>query len=274
MKWMQSELLGILPPRIRTLLSNQSIDDVSEVRLRLGYPIKLCAQNKTRSLGSSVTQEDIQFCVNTASRYSPWSAATIGQGFLTIPGGHRMGLCGEAAGAHLRSITSVCIRIARELPGIAQGITGRENLLILGPPGSGKTTLLRDLIRIISRENRGSVAVVDERFELFPMSQGKPCFDAGENTDILRGISKAQGLDMVLRTMGPKWIALDEITAVEDCQALHQAAWCGVRLLATAHAESVADFRTRPIYRPLAESRVFSRAAVLSADQTYRMEAL
>ncbi len=274
MKWMQSELLGILPPKLRNLLSNQSLETVAELRLRLGYPMKLCAQGKSTGLGAAVTQEDLQFCVNTASRYSPWSAGTISQGFLTIPGGHRMGLCGEAAGETLRSITSLCIRVAREFPGIAQGITSRENLLILGPPGSGKTTLLRDLIRSISRENRGSVAVVDERWELFPMSQGKPCFDAGENTDILRGIPKARGLDMVLRTMGPKWIALDEITAAQDCQALHQAAWCGVKLLATAHAESLADFRTRPIYRPLAESRVFSRAVVLSADQTYRMEVL
>ena len=141
-------------------------------------------------------------------------------------------------------------------------------LLILGPPGAGKTTLLRDIIR--HRSNGGKiVSVVDERGELFPCGN---LFDPGTRTDVLTGCSKAQGVDIALRTMSPKCIAVDEITAQEDCQALVSALWCGVDLLATAHAANCNDLQSRPIYRPLIQTGLFKQVIVLSRDKSWHLE--
>ena len=184
----------------------------------------------------------------------------MSHGFLTGPGGHRIGVCGDGA-----EVKSLCIRVARDVLGIAAGLPADQSLLILGPPGSGKTTLLRDHIRQVSRSYM--VSVVDERRELFPDG-----FSRGENTDILSGVEKPRGIDMVLRSMGPQVIAMDEVTSMADCKALLRAAWCGVRLLATAHADSVKDLKTRSVYRPLAEAGLFTRAAVLDRSLNWRIE--
>ena len=167
----------------------------------------------------------------------------------------------------IRTVRSLCIRIARDFPGIARkygAYTG--SILIIGPPGSGKTTLLRDLVRQFSL--RETVAVVDERRELFPDG----CFDRGKALDVLSGCPKVSGLDMLLRTMGPETIALDEITAEEDCDALHHAGWCGVRLVATAHASSVADLRSRALYKPLLKEKLFNHVLILKRDKTLHEE--
>jgi stage III sporulation protein AA len=110
---------------------------------------------------------------------------------------------------------------------------------------------------------------VDERGEIFPVGD---IFEPGLRTDVLTGCSKAQGVQMALRTMGPTCIAMDEITATEDCQALLRAAWCGVELLATAHASDVIDLRRRPVYRPLVQSGLFSQVIVLNRDKSWHME--
>ena len=261
------ELLGILPPAIRRDVDSLGRDRGQCLRLRLGQAPELCCGCGSRSLPGRVTGEDLQYVVNAASRYSPWNAATAARGYLTAPGGHRIGLCGEAvvrdgAVTGIRELTSLCIRIARDFPGIAAGLGDiRGSVLILGAPGWGKTTLLRDLIRQISL--RETVAVVDEREELFPRG-----FDRGCHTDVLSGCAKDPGLDMVIRTMGPASAAVDEITSQADTQALLRGANCGVRLLAAAHAASPEEFRKRQIYRPLVEAQIFSAILMLHADQT------
>ena len=111
------------------------------------------------------------------------------------------------------------------------------------------------------------VSVVDERRELFPEG-----FSRGDNTDVLSGVDKPRGIDMVLRSMGPQVIAMDEVTSKADCEALLRAAWCGVRLIATAHADSVRDLRQRTVYRPLAETNIFTHAAVLDARRSWHLE--
>ena len=167
----------------------------------------------------------------------------------------------------IRNLSSLCIRVARDFPGIAARAAGiKGNILVIGSPGSGKTTLLRDLIRQISDSGQ-TVTVVDERGELFPTG-----FEQGRRTDVLTGCSKAQGLDMALRTMGPSCIAVDEITAQSDCQALQECGWCGVRLLATAHASDLNDLKSRPVYRPLLESCIFENVLVLQRDKTWHTE--
>ena len=273
-----NELVSILPEWMRVSVDKLGRTELQELRLRIGKPPELVFAKGQQRMGRSVTAEDLKFCVNTASRYSPWAAESASQGYITAAGGHRIGLCGEAVveGNTLRGIrnlTSLCIRVARDFPGIATALgTDKRSMLIIGSPGSGKTTLLRDLIRQISNHDCGSISVVDERGELFPQSNGKSCFDSGAGTDVISGCSKSHGIEMVLRTMGPATIAVDEITAECDCDALIQAGWCGVRLIATAHAADTTDLYNRPIYRKLWKSGLFECVLVLRKDKSWSLE--
>lgn len=271
--------LGILPQWMRQDVDKLGSEGLQELRLHLNAPPILRLQNRTITIKRNISAEDMQFCVNSASRYSPWTAGTATNGYITAPGGHRIGLCGKATtsagsitGTH--GLTSLCLRVARDYPGIASSLSGTNtSILIIGSPGCGKTTLLRDLIR--QRSNAGKFcAVVDEREEIFPRVGGQFCFSPGRNTDVLSGSKKTEGIDTLLRTMGPDTIAIDEITAQEDCQALLQAGWCGVSLLATAHAGSREDLEQRPIYRPILESRLFDTIIVLNRDKSWRAERL
>ena len=273
MKCDWNAFLSILPPRLRTEVDKLGRETLEELHLRLNGPVELILCGCSHLLKTAATTADIQYVVNTASRYSPWAASTSAQGYITAPGGHRIGICGDCvvqAGlvTGVRTATSLCIRVARSFIGIANTAPAKGSLLILGPPGVGKTTLLRDVIRIRS-ENGSAVSVVDERRELFPIGD---IFERGLRTDVLTGCSKSQGIDMALRTMGPKCIAVDEITAAGDCQALMLAGWCGVDLLATAHASNCIDLKRRAIYRPLVESGLFSNTIVLNRDKSWHME--
>lgn len=263
--------MKVLPRSIQEQVSLGDKDTLQELRLRLGQVPEFISSRGIR-WGSRITgMQDLAFVVNAASQYSPWSASTCAMGFITAPGGHRIGLSGEFAVKDnlvctIRSVTSLCIRIGRDFPGIAAKAANLDgNILILGPPGSGKTTFLRDLIRQCSDQN--SVAVVDERGEIFPKD-----FDRGRRTDVLTGCGKQQGISMALRTMGPSCIACDEITAAEDCAALLEAGWCGVRLIATAHASSVDDLRNRAVYKPLWETKLFQTFVILQLDKSWRTE--
>lgn len=270
--------INLLPIRMRQEVDRLGNESLQELRLRLNLPPELITAGGTVWLDDIVTRDDLSFCVNAASRYSPWSAATSSQGYITAPGGHRLGLCGTATISDgtmtgISEVSSLCLRVARDFPGIAEkAATAQGSVLILGKPGSGKTTLLRDLIRQKSETCDGAVAVVDERGELFPKAQRDTCFPPGRRTDILSGCSKAQGINAVLRTMNPAIIAVDEITAVEDCEALIHAGWCGVKFLATVHAGSRSDFYSRPIYKPIIKSGLFDYLLILRADKSWRME--
>ena len=269
------ELLDVLPEKLRRDTDRLGKEKLQEVRLRLGEKTELVLGETCMFLQHTVTREDLMYCVNTASRYSPWCASTISQGFLTAPGGHRIGLCGEVVIKNgktdgIRSVTSLCIRIARDIPGIAAcAADSQASVLIIGPPGSGKTTLLRDLIRQRSESGRGCVTVVDERGELFPAGH---VFNQGKRTDVLTGCDKGTGIDMVLRTMSPSCIAVDEITSERDCQAMIRAGWCGVSMLATAHASSKKDLYSRPVYQPLVRSGIFETLLVMQRDKSWRKE--
>ena len=265
------DLLAILPLGMRREVDRLGRAEAQEIRLREGNPPVLILPGKRISLANAITADDLHFVVNTACRYSPWTAATAANGYITAPGGHRVGLCGEVTvtGGNMtgfRSIRSVNIRIARDFPGIAEKLADTGgNLLLLGPPGSGKTTLLRDLIR--QRSKTENVSVVDERGELFPKG-----LDAGNSVDILTGCSKPQGIDSILRTMGPDTVAVDEITAAADCDALVQAGWCGVRLLATVHGADRRDLTRRRVYRPILDSGLFDTLVILGQDKSFRTE--
>lgn len=265
------ELLAILPLWMREKVTVQEEKSLQEIRLRINSPPQLMFYGENRWMERKVTREDLNYVVNAASRYSPWAASSGASGYITARGGHRIGLCGDVVKckgevAGIGTVTSLCIRVARDFPGIAaklDSISG--SILILGAPGWGKTTLLRDLIRRVSRKE--TVCVVDERGELFPAG-----LEAGKCLDVLSGCDKQQGIPMLLRTMGPISIAVDEITEPEDVQALLQAAYCGVRLLATAHGTSLSDYRNRVVYKPLLENHVFNALVVLKRDNTYTVE--
>lgn len=263
-------LLEILPQRIRASVDSLGRYTLQELRLRQGAPPELVMHQGCSWLNMTCCKEDIAFCIQAASRYSPWTAQSMRNGYITAPGGHRIGVCGltlykDGQMTGLREISSVCIRIARDYPGIAQNAPMNGSVLILGAPGWGKTTLLRDMIR--QRSEHEQVAVVDERGELFPEG-----FLIGKRTDILRGCRKYEGLVQVIRTMGPGCIALDEITAQQDCEGIIHAAGCGVSLLATAHAGSMEEFSSRAIYRPLIERKIFKWILLMHPDKSFTAE--
>lgn len=264
-------LLGILPQWLRTEVDAFGFRDLEELRLRINAPPELKWYGGSGFLKRDVCREDLHFVINQASHFSPWASQSIARGYLTAAGGHRIGICGEAVCkdgivSGIREASSLCIRIAKDYSGIGTTILeAKGSVLLLGAPGWGKTTLLRDMIRVLSETD--TVAVVDQRGELFPDG-----FLRGKRTDILTGTGKAEGIEMVLRSMGPQWIAVDEITAQQDCDALIRGMYCGVRLIATAHAASMEDFRSRRVYRPLLESHVFQTVFLLRPDKTYTME--
>ena len=266
------EFLCLLPPRLREEADRLGKTDGQNLRLRLGSVPELVCGGGSRYLSGVVTREDLHYCVNAASRYSPWSAATAARGYITAPGGHRLGLCGEAVvqmgqATGIRECTSLCIRIARDFPGISRELWKLEgSTLILGAPGWGKTTLLRDLIRQKARGG-ANISVVDQRQELFPLGLPRE-----SRVDVLSGCPREQGIDWVLRCMEPGYIALDEITAREDCEALLGAAWCGVGLLATAHAGDVNQLKQRPVYRELLRQEIFDNFVCLRPDKTWHLE--
>ena len=265
------ELLSILPDRLRRDVDQLGRDKLTELRLRTGQPAELVLTDRVCSVGARVTGHELDQLVYFVTQYSPWAASTVSKGYLSAQGGHRIGMCGDVVmkDGHVtgvRSVSSLCIRVARDIPGVAAAagvIT--SSTIVIGAPGWGKTTLLRDLSRTVAKD--GTVCVIDDRGELFPHDVRR-----GHRMDVLTGAPKEEGILIALRCMGPEYIAVDEITAFEDARAILQAHGSGVKLLATAHAGSLEDLRTRSVYRELLEHGVFSSALVLRSDKSYTRE--
>lgn len=274
MKCAWNKLISILPLAVRNQIDKLGKDTGQEIRMIVNGKVILKTAKGEFVIEHTVRYDDLVYVINAASKYSPWTTRTISDGYLTAPGGHRIGICGRAVIQNgkmtgISEPSSLCIRIARDFPGISSGIgADYGSVLILGAPGSGKTTLLRDLIR----RYPGYVAVVDEKEEIFPCINGSSVFDLATNVHVMTGADKPHGIDSVLRNMSPDVIAVDEITAKEDCEALINAGWCAVTLYATAHARNKQDLYNRKIYRPLAESGLFDTLIILDQNKQWHAE--
>jgi len=262
-----TQAASMLPPAFRRraeALPEQIRRQAEELRLRAGRvpAVTLGKREVPFPGGEWMTGEDLQRTIEIATRASTQAAfEKLRQGWFTVPGGHRVGLCGEVTTTGgesftFRKLSSLNIRVARQVSGCALEIfetlraRGFPSVLILAPPGAGKTTLLRDLIRLLSEE-AGPIGLCDERGEVAALREGIPQFDVGSRTDILDGCPKAEGLMILLRGMGARFLACDEITDPADAAALAVCAGCGVRLLATAHGVSLKDLDRRPVYQTL-----------------------
>lgn len=278
-----SHVLGKIQPRYKK--------NIEEIRLRTGMPLNVYLQgtnyfvspdgelvnNKAEAI--LITSEYIRKTFQLISNYSVYAfQEEIKNGFITLKGGHRIGLGGKVLYGNngietIRNISSLNIRIAREKIGISEEVikyivdfsSTVYNTLIISPPQCGKTTLLRDIIRTLSNGTsilRGKgfkVGVIDERSELSGMYNGQPQHNIGLRTDVLDGCNKKDGTTMLIRAMSPDVIAMDEIGSLSDVEAIHESLKAGVKVIATAHGDSLNDLLSKRSLSILIEERIFNR---------------
>lgn len=230
------------------------ISEVAEIRIRAGRRAAVVGVNgETEYCSEPFSADEIADVFAEICRYSVYSFQNeIAQGFVTLDGGNRVGICGTAVYKNgkidfIKDISGLNIRIAHQKKGCADELFGRffrqgaKSLILSGKPLSGKTTVLRELAGLLSERYR--VTIIDSRNELSGSVRGTPTFDIGKNTDVLCGTEKSDGIMMALRTMSPEVIICDEIA--NDEEAVERCAYCGVKLIASAHAGSIAELEKR-----------------------------
>ena len=291
----KDELIRIFAKEIRRILCRVEADfrQVQEIRLRVGGPLLLVYGNREyyvtqegrlKTTGEDayfVSRDELEETMEYISNYSLYAfEEEMRQGFITIQGGHRIGVAGRTviADRDIRSmkyISFINVRLSHEIQGCADLVMpylyewGQiAHTLLISPPRCGKTTLLRDIIRQLSTGavgHRGAtVGVVDERSELGACYLGVPQNDLGIRTDILDCCPKALGMMMLIRTMSPQVIAVDEIGSKEDLEAIEYVMNCGCKLVATVHGSSVEDIMHKPVLEKLVRQQMFERYIILN----------
>ncbi len=265
-------ILRVIPRNIANTLDS---DNLEEIRIRVNRNMILKYRDREEILEYVPTQRDILsmfqvFCDNSIYSYQN----QICNGFITLMGGHRVGITGNIAmkdGAvnNINYISSLNIRIAKEILGASDEILTEilengniNNTLIVSPPGCGKTTILRDLIRNIS--NLGyTVSLIDERGEIAAMYRGIPQNDVGLRTDVFDNVTKSLGMTMAIRTMAPQIIATDEIGSKDDLEAINYGVCSGVKGIFTAHGNSIEELKLNTNLGRLYEEKIFNKIIFL-----------
>lgn len=284
MKWCDTRdfLAPCFPESIRTELFLLQPGELREIRIRAERPAVFVTAARTAELDWLPGQHQLTALAEALSGHSLYARENeTSQGFLTLTGGHRMGLCGHVV-CHgdrtlLAEIGSVCIRIAGEWPGAADALLphiGEGSVLVIGPPGSGKTTLLRDLARQLSTGRQArQVALIDERGEMAACVDGVPQLDVG-GADVLDGLRKTQAVPWLIRSMSPEVIIADELSGDADAACLLDAQLCGTAVCASVHGTCLTEAASRPALAALMARRMFDLYAVLAPEGGGRIVSL
>jgi len=261
--------------------------ELREIRIRADRPAVLVTADRVTALSWSPGRMQVEALAEALSEHSLYARSEeTRQGYVTLRGGHRMGLCGRViqrgGRAHLQDIGSLCIRIAGQWPGCADGLASRAmnqsqplSTLLIGLPGTGKTTLLRDLARQLSSGRQAlQVSLIDERGELAACVDGVPQLDVGASADVLDGCPKAQAVPWLIRSMAPQVIVTDELSGPEDAACVLDAMACGAAVMASVHGASLHEVSNRPAMAQLMARRAFQLYAVLSPEGGGRIAAL
>lgn len=269
---------NLLPAYVRNAINTDGLADAEEIRLRLGQCLGIVIDGSEKQIDIEVTENIITYVMEKATCASIYASMdTLVEGYVSYKG-IRIGLCATAVSEGGRTLavknfSSLSIRIPHEYKNILDGlycdINTSKGCLIISPPGAGKTTALRELIRCLSNDGY-RISVADERNEIAAKDGSSIQNDIGIHTDVLTGMKKADAIMALLRSMTPQFIAVDEISRREDAAAILEAANCGVKFLATAHAESLNDLKNREIYNKLLKADVFGNIILVSKNGKYR----
>jgi len=251
-------------------------DQINEIRLRAERPVQFVYASGDVFLKEIISAQQLRRIAVAMMEHSYYAReGELAQGFFTMKNGFRVGVCGSFAEKQpgvfsMRAISSLCIRVARAVPGCAEDIAARmaaehmKSTLILSRPGMGKTTLLRDTARLLSEDGH-AVGIADERHEIAACRDGVPTMDVGPRTDVVDGCPKSQAIMHLIRTMSPQVIITDEIGSRKDADAIREAVRMGVAIAASAHASSFEEFESGSLGM-LAREGLFPLAFLLDGE--------
>lgn len=274
---MDENLLSIFPEHIRKEFNSYFFgNSVQEIRVKIEKPIIFILYNKEIVTKHITTKEELNYILQRISNFSLYAyEEEVKQGFITIAGGHRVGLAGECVMENskiktIKNISSLNIRICREIIGACKEVirfiytdSKVNNTLIISPPKCGKTTILRDIVRNLSEKGK-RISVVDERSEIAGCYKGAPQMNVGIRTDVLDNCAKSQGMIMAIRSLSPDVLICDEIGSKEDIEALIMAFNSGVSVITTLHGFDIDDLFNRKVFDELLNNKILDRVIVLS----------